>query len=131
MASEERGASPSENPHLAGEAVRYRRTPLSNIDLLEGDTTGVRWGDASLVYTASCHFDDTAMLDIARRCRALRDEAWVVTLDKPLPAPQPDLGGDGTGEKGEFRVVWQCQVIGCLGAPAVAFVHHRHVSAQA
>lgn len=130
MASEGRGASPSENPFLTGEAVGSRRTPLSNIDLLEGDIADARWGDASLVYAAS-GLDETAMLDIARRCCALTDGAWVVTLDKPLPAVLPVCGGDGTGEKGQFRVVWQCQVMGCLGTPTVAFVHHRHVAALA
>ena len=61
-----------------------------------------------------------------------------MTIGKPLPSVDLDLGdvvdsGDvrhggegGRAAAGEFEVAWQCQVEGCWGAPAVAYVHHRH-----
>ena len=102
-----------------------RRTPPSKIDFLEGDLANGRWGDASLVYAASCHFDDTVMLAIAKRCRGLTDGARVITLDKPLPPVVSDCGEDELRANGEFEVAWKCQVEGCWGGSAVAFVHHR------
>lgn len=102
-------------------------TPPWNIFLEEGDLAEGNWGDASLVYAASVYFDDALMLDIARRCHGLGDRARVVTLDKPLPPPEvvpPARGGSG-----EFEVEWQCEVEGCWGGSAVAFVHGRRRAA--
>ncbi len=104
------------------------RTPPSKIDFQEGVVADARWGDASLVYAASCHFDDTVMLTIAKLCRGLTDGARVITLDKPLPQVLADSGEEELGANGEFRVAWQCQVEGCWGGPAVAFVHERVAS---
>ena len=61
-----------------------------------------------------------------------------MTIGKPRPNVDSNLGdigasGDvrhvgegGRAAAGEFEVEWQCQVEGFWGAPAVAYVHHRH-----
>lgn len=113
---------------LQEEGVGSRGTPPSNVDLVEGDFTDTPWDDASLVYAASRDLGDTAMLEIARRCLRLRDGARVVTLDTALPSVLSDFDGEREREDTvakEFQVAWQCQVEGCWGGSAVAFVHHR------
>ncbi|CAM9709258.1 unnamed protein product [Ectocarpus fasciculatus] len=119
--SDEQGAFPL----LSEQGKKSSLTPPSNIDLLEGEVAEARWYDATLVYAASCNFDDDAMLDVARRCRGSKSCTRVITLEKPLPAVQLHAGEEGMVLNGEFKVVWQCQVEGYGGGPTVAFVHHR------
>lgn len=119
------GTARGDSAPLTEEGVGSRGTPPSNIYLLEGDFTDAPWDDSSLVYAASRDFDDTVMLGIARRCLGLKDGARVVTLDKPLPSVLSDVEGENAGATEEFQVAWQCQVEGCWGGSAVAFVHHR------
>lgn len=110
------------------ESMGARRTPPSKIDFLEGVVADARWDDASLVYAASRHFDDTAMLTIAKLCSGLTNGARVITLDQPLPSVLSESGEEEMGARGGFRVAWQCEVEGCWGGPAVAFVHERVAS---
>lgn len=83
------------------------------------------------MYAQSANSDDVMMLDLARRCRQLPEGARVVTIGKPLPSLHLDIGDSrdvgegGRAAAGEFEVAWQCQVVECLGEPAVAYVHHR------
>lgn len=116
------------------------RTPSSSIRLEHG---GFEEGihndcDATLVYVApSATSDDAKMLDLARRCRKLREGARVVTMGKRLPSARldagyvgylgdvADVGAGGGAALGEFEVAWQCQVEGCGRGSAVAYVHHR------
>ncbi|CAM9347480.1 unnamed protein product [Ectocarpus sp. 13 AM-2016] len=107
------------------EGPKSSLTPPSNIDLLEGEVAEARWDDATLVYAASCNFDENVMLDVARRCRGSKDCRRVITLGKPLPPVQLRQGEEGAVVNGEFKVVWQCQVEGYRGDTTVAFVHHR------
>lgn len=115
---------------MSEEGPKSSLTPPSSIDLLEGEVAEARWDDATLVYVASCNFDENVMLDVAKRCRGSKDCTRVITLEKPLPAVQlPAVqlhqGEEGTVVNGEFKVVWQCQVERYRGGTTVAFVHHR------
>ena len=116
------------------------RTPSSSIRLDYGGFAEGNYCDATLVYAACIDIDDAMMMDLARQCRKLRAGARVVTIGKPLPCVQTDLvdvgdvsclgdveyaGDEGRSSAGAFEVAWQCQVEGCWGAPAVAYVHHR------
>ena len=116
-------AATTQGERIPEEGIGAPGTPPSSIELFGGDLTDAHWADASLVYAASRDFDDTVMLGIARSCLRLKDGARVVTLDKPLPPVSSE--GEDTGAKEEFQVAWQCQVEGCWGGFAVAFVHNR------
>lgn len=112
-------------------------SPMSSIHLAEGDFLEEDGGNPSIVCTSSACFDEELMVDITKWCHGLLSRQHnvrvVVTLDRPLPNVVSELennendAGDVSraGVGGQFEVKWQCQVEGCWGGAAVAYVHER------
>ncbi|CAN0102773.1 unnamed protein product [Sphacelaria rigidula] len=119
-------------------AVEQTKPEPTIVDFRAGDFLAQDWGSPTIIFAASACFDEELMNDISKACHGLpwrQTHVRVVTLDRPLPRVcSPDsesrcvsesaaVSPDGAG--GEYEVAWQCQVEGCWGGTAVAYVHER------